>query len=112
MIKSAINYQHLQEVAKTIPQETIQEIDENDEISSPETQSIIITGPSGDVKVKNRKQIVWAASSDDQKCTCVQPKGVAFQQIVNKFNNNTFKSRVILVFPLLMFVIYVIYVLA
>ncbi|RZB40884.1 hypothetical protein BDFB_010790, partial [Asbolus verrucosus] len=88
-----INYQHLQEIAKTIPQETIEEAEENDDINSPETQSMIITGPSGDVKVTNRKQTVWAANADDKKCTCVPQKGVEVQQIIDKFNRNVSKSK-------------------
>ncbi|RZC38854.1 uncharacterized protein BDFB_009761, partial [Asbolus verrucosus] len=92
--KSTINYQHLQEIAKTIPQETIEEVEENDDINSPETQSVIITGPSGDVKVTNRKQTVWTANADDKKCTCVSQKGIEFQQITNKFNGSASKSKI------------------
>lgn len=62
--------------------------------TSPDAQSMIITGPSGDVKVTNRKQTTWTANSDEKKCTCVVPKGVGFQQIVNKFNGTVSKSKV------------------
>ncbi|XP_068911303.1 uncharacterized protein [Tenebrio molitor] len=91
--KSTVNYQHLQEMAKTIPQETIEEAEENEDTNSPETQSIIITGPSGDVKVTNRKQTIWTANFDEKKCTCITPKGVGFQQIINKFNGTVSKTK-------------------
>ncbi|XP_063920268.1 uncharacterized protein LOC135135193 isoform X2 [Zophobas morio] len=90
--RSAVNYQQLQEIAKTIPQEIIEEPEEIEDIPSPDTQSLIITGPSGDVKVKNRKQTVWSANTDEKRCTCVVSKGVGFQQIVNKFNNTISKN--------------------
>lgn len=80
------NYQQLQEMAKGIPQETIEECDENNEEEVSETR--YITGPSGDVKVVNQKTTVWSMDSDDKKCTCVPPKGLQFQQIINKFNGN------------------------
>ncbi|XP_064214651.1 uncharacterized protein LOC103313194 isoform X2 [Tribolium castaneum] len=91
--RSTVNYQHLQEIAKTIPQDIIEENEEVEDEVSPETRSMIITGPSGDVKVINKKQTIWSATSEEKRCTCVVPKGTGFQQIVNKFNGISTKPK-------------------
>ncbi|XP_044254088.1 uncharacterized protein LOC123004745 [Tribolium madens] len=92
--RSTVNYQHLQEIAKTIPQDIIEENEEIEETEvSPETRSVIITGPSGDVKVINKKQTIWSANTEEKRCTCVVPKGIGFQQIVNKFNGIATKPK-------------------
>ncbi|KAJ8967736.1 hypothetical protein NQ317_009798 [Molorchus minor] len=83
--KTNVNYQQLQEMAKGIPEETAEEVQE--EADSPAMKTVIITGPSGDVEIKNRNVPVWAADSKySDQCTCIPQQGVDFQQIVSKYN--------------------------
>lgn len=82
--KSFLNYDQLQDMARAIPEETAEDLE--DDVESPEIQTVIITGPSGDMEMKTRKSTAWAMESvPSEQCTCVPQSGVDFQQIVNKY---------------------------
>lgn len=82
--KTYFNYPQLQEMARGIPEETAEEMEE--EVDSPELKTLIITGPSGDMEVKNRNNPVWAADpKKSEQCTCIVPSGVELQQIFTKY---------------------------
>lgn len=82
--KTYFNYPQLQEMARGIPEETAEEIE--DEVDSPEIKTMIITGPSGDMEVRNRNVPVWAADpKKSEQCTCVPQSGVELQQVVSKY---------------------------
>ncbi|XP_019881180.2 uncharacterized protein LOC109609007 isoform X2 [Aethina tumida] len=87
--KTRLNYTQLQEMAKAIPEEDV--IMEGDE-DSRETpvRTTIITGPSGDLEVKNRNDPVWAMDQEcGKKCTCVNNSGPDLQYLVNKYRVGT-----------------------
>lgn len=79
-----MNYEHLQDIAKGIPEETAEDLEDDDD--SPEIQTVIITGPSGDMEVRTRKPTTWTMESNSvEQCTCIPHTGEDFQQIVNKY---------------------------
>ncbi|KAJ8959437.1 hypothetical protein NQ318_022129, partial [Aromia moschata] len=83
--RTLFNYQQLQEMAKGIPEETAEEVEEA--ADSPAMKTVIITGPSGDMEVKNRNVPAWGVDpAHRDQCTCIPSSGVEFQQIVNKYN--------------------------
>lgn len=85
--KAMLNYDQLQDMARTIPEETAEELE--DEVDSTEIQTVIITGPSGDMELKTKKATAWAMDSiPSDQCTCVPQSGVDFQQIVNKYKKH------------------------
>ncbi|XP_023027721.2 uncharacterized protein [Leptinotarsa decemlineata] len=85
--KPSLNYQQLQDMAKSIPEETAEEVEE--EIDSPEVRTIVITGPSGDMEVKNRVVPIWAADpTQSEQCTCINQTGNNIHHVVNKYKRN------------------------
>lgn len=87
-------------MARCIPEETAEDLD--DDVDSPDIQTVIITGPSGDMELNTRKPTSWAMESmPSEQCTCIPQSGVDFQQIVNKYrkddsrnNSNTIVAQV------------------
>lgn len=71
-------------MAKCIPEETAEDLE--DDVDSPDIQTVIITGPSGDIELKTRNPTSWAMEpTHSEQCTCIPQSGVDFQQIVNKY---------------------------
>ncbi|XP_076263442.1 uncharacterized protein LOC143198215 isoform X2 [Rhynchophorus ferrugineus] len=87
--KTFLNFQQLQEQARTIPEEIIEEVDE-ELIETPETKVLAITGPSGDTEVKTKNLPVWRIdkNTNNEQCTCLVPSNVTFQQIATKYQKN------------------------
>ncbi|CAH0545787.1 unnamed protein product [Brassicogethes aeneus] len=84
--KNRMNYQHLQEMAKRIPEEDIIMEGEEETREVPAMKTTYITGPSGDMKIESKNDPVWAADADNlRKCTCVNLCGPDLNQMVNKF---------------------------
>ncbi|KAL1516945.1 hypothetical protein ABEB36_000772 [Hypothenemus hampei] len=88
--RTYLNIQQLQEQAKTIPEEIIEEVDEIEAEDSPETQTIIITGPSGDMEIKTKTVPTWSVetSASNDQCTCKTQPNVAFNQIARRYQRN------------------------
>lgn len=104
--KTYFNYPQLQEMARGIPEETAEEIEE--EVDSPEVKTVIITGPSGDMEVKNRNNPVWAADpKKSEQCTCMAQSGVELQQVFDKYKKplplQTAKSMEVICFGYIFF---------
>ncbi|CAH1105381.1 unnamed protein product [Psylliodes chrysocephalus] len=80
--KCNLNYQQLQDLAKGIPEETQEEMDVED---SPEVKTIVITGPTGEMEIKNKNVTSWAADANKfTECTCVPQTGTDIHYIANK----------------------------
>ncbi|KAG5888434.1 hypothetical protein JTB14_020209 [Gonioctena quinquepunctata] len=85
--KPSLNYQQLQDMAKSIPEETAEEVE--GEVDSPEVRTIVITGPSGEMEVKNRVVPVWAADpAQPDQCTCVIQPENDLQHVASKYKRN------------------------
>ncbi|XP_060519858.1 uncharacterized protein LOC132698040 [Cylas formicarius] len=83
--RTYLNLQQLQEQAKHVPQDIIDEVDE-EEIESPEMNIITVTGPSGDMEIKNKKVPNWSVdkNASTERCTCVAQPCVDLQRLAVK----------------------------
>ncbi|XP_057655498.1 uncharacterized protein LOC130893420 isoform X2 [Diorhabda carinulata] len=81
--KCKLNYQYLQDLAKSIPEETVEEVEGEDQ--QPEIKTLFITGPSGDVAVKCQNFPQWSVDpSENNLCTCVPNAGADTNYNSNK----------------------------
>ncbi|KAH1003556.1 uncharacterized protein LOC109544910 isoform X1 [Dendroctonus ponderosae] len=85
-----LNMQQLQEQAKNIVEETIEEGEEEEASESPQTHTMIITGPSGDMEIETKNVPNWKVdkSNASEQCTCISQPGIGFQQIANRYQRN------------------------
>lgn len=86
--KPYLNYDQLQDLARSIPEETVEDVEE--ENGSREVETVIVTGPSGDMEIKAKRSTPWImGSSPSIQCTCVTQSGVNFQHVINKVGKNS-----------------------
>ncbi|CAH2010135.1 unnamed protein product [Acanthoscelides obtectus] len=87
-----INYHQLQDMAKTIPEESAEEAEaaRQDDGDSPVTRTIIVTGPTGDTEIRTRDMPKWAAdpTMSQEQCTCAPKSGMDFQEVVRRYSRN------------------------
>lgn len=75
-----LNYQQLQEMAKEIPEEDLENYANVD-------QTNVVAGASGDTEM-NTQGSVWTIDPATQKtCTCYSQQGMGFQQVYNRYNS-------------------------
>nr|CAI5869193.1 unnamed protein product [Callosobruchus analis] len=90
--KNMINYNQLQDMAKSIPEESPDEAEAArlDDGESPTVHSIIVTGPSGDMEIRTRDVPKWAADPtiSQEQCTCAPKSGMDFREVVNRYSRN------------------------
>ncbi|VEN51473.1 unnamed protein product [Callosobruchus maculatus] len=91
--RNMINYNQLQDMAKSIPEESPEEAEaarQDDGGDSPVTHTIIVTGPSGDMEIRTRDVPKWAAdpASAQEQCTCAPKSGMDFREVVNRYSRN------------------------
>nr|CAH7754425.1 unnamed protein product [Callosobruchus chinensis] len=90
--RNMINYNQLQDMAKSIPEESAEEAEaaRQDDEDSPVTHTIIVTGPSGDMEIRTRDVPKWAADPtlSQEQCTCAPKPGMDFREVVNRYGRN------------------------
>ncbi|XP_050508674.1 uncharacterized protein LOC126885912 isoform X1 [Diabrotica virgifera virgifera] len=70
--KCKLNYQYLQNLARTIPEETVEEAEGEEQT---DVKTVIITGPSGDMEIKTKNVPQWTAEKSNHVCTCLPNDG-------------------------------------
>ncbi|XP_045463348.1 uncharacterized protein LOC123673011 [Harmonia axyridis] len=78
--KYSLNYRHLEEMARTVPEEQTEELDSG---------TNEVGGPSGDMQTRvppGPNQ--WTTDSNKRSCTCAPAIGVDFHQVYNKYRNH------------------------
>ncbi|KAK9885846.1 hypothetical protein WA026_013725 [Henosepilachna vigintioctopunctata] len=80
--KYSLNYRHLEEIARTLPEEPIEEMDE------VVNRTGNAAGPSGDMQMRNPPSPgQWTSDNGRRICTCAPTPGVEFQQVYNKYRS-------------------------
>lgn len=77
--KYSLNYRHLEEMARTVPEEPTEECEVVDDAG----------GASGDMQVRAPPgPHQWTADNNKRSCTCAPATGVDFHQVYNKYRNH------------------------
>ncbi|KAL3284757.1 hypothetical protein HHI36_018899 [Cryptolaemus montrouzieri] len=75
--KYSLNYRHLEEMARNVPEEIIEECEENAK-----------AGPSGDMQTRSPPGPNQWTTDNKRTCTCTPANGVDFNQVYNKYRTN------------------------
>ncbi|XP_044766479.1 uncharacterized protein LOC123322595 [Coccinella septempunctata] len=76
--KYSLNYRHLEEMARTVPEEATDECDVGNDVG----------GPSGDMQARAPPgPSQWTTDNNKRNCTCAPATGVDFHQVYNKYRN-------------------------
>ncbi|XP_072390852.1 uncharacterized protein [Diabrotica undecimpunctata] len=84
--KCKLNYQYLQNLARTIPEETVEEAEGDDQT---DVKTVIITGPSGDMEIKTKNVPQWTAEKSNHVCTCLPNDGPDINYVCNRVNKKS-----------------------
>lgn len=89
LLKSSMNYQQLQEMAKEVPEEEELQFDEGqgDSLNNNRMQITCSEEPTKDVP-DNKNQLVWTVDKNKQmQCICLPNRGASLRQVLSKYSN-------------------------